>query len=66
MTKSERFLTSIQVDVYNTWWKIKGKKYGGRAGNVKVYYDLIELSRDEFAAMVKMIKILSKEIKQDK
>ncbi len=66
MTKSERFLTSIQVDVYNTWWKIKGKKYGGRADNVKVYYDLIELSRDELAAMVKMIKILSKEIKQDK
>ena len=73
MSKKKKFLTAIQVDVFNSWivsWDRepnppKGKKYQWWLDKVKVYYDLVPLTEHELASIVKYIRILSRDNDKD-
>jgi hypothetical protein len=64
MRKKQKFLTAIQVDVFNSWVisnPPKGKKYQWWLDKIKVYYDLVPLTEHELASIVKYIRILSRD-----
>ena len=68
MSKKKKFLTAIQVDVFNSWIATnppKGEKYQWWLDKVKVYYDLVPLTEHELASIVKYIRILSRDNDKD-
>lgn len=68
MSKKQKFLTAIQVDVFNSWLATnppKSKKYQWWLDKVKVYYDLVPLTAHELASIVKYIRILSRDNDKD-
>ena len=73
MSKKQKFLTAIQVDVFNSWMvnseiitnPPKGKKYQWWLDKIKVYYDLVPLTEHELVSIVKYIRILSRDNDKD-
>lgn len=68
MHEKQKYLTAIQVDVFNRWMKSnppKGEKYQWWLDRIKVYYDLVPLTEHELASIVKYIRILSRNNEQD-
>lgn len=69
MSKKKKFLTAIQVDVFNSWIVSTGKaasipkdkKHQWWLDKIKVYYDLVPLTEHELASIVKYIRILSRD-----
>ena len=68
MSKKQKFLTAIQVDVFNSKMVSippKGKNYQWWLDKIKVYYDLVPLTEYELASIVKYIRILSRDNDKD-
>jgi len=57
MPKQDKHITSIHIDVFDSWKNGPENGQYSKANKVKVYYDLFEISRSELSELVTLIRM---------